>query len=322
MLKAELRAKMFQLDPDWAKVEDILTGDFFGALDYLPRNPFLSCFLERMVALNETARTPELSQVDWSNVKLLFWPRVQLDEEQVEPDVVVVSNRWTIVIEVKLDSGLGVRQPWREYQAGQSIAREHGLPNHAVYYLVVARSKLDVGRTFGDHELEKREELLSRTLYLYWWQAAALIDFWHTDKIDGPPLEAGQTRLMEDLAASLRRRRSILFAGFTFPSITNVVQRLDDVFCPPAFVGFLRSSIVRVGAPSQLVFLNRFDGFLKRMGSTAVGRSMHLSQFVGFAKKTPTVYSPSSPIFASTPFNSFLYNAPASLATRVWYSSS
>ena len=123
MLKAELRAKMFQLDPDWAKVEDILTGDFFGALDYLPRNPFLSCFLERVVVLNETARTPELSQVDWSNVKLLFWPRVQLDEEQVEPDVVVVSNRWTIVIEVKLDSGLGVRQPWREYQAGQSIAR-------------------------------------------------------------------------------------------------------------------------------------------------------------------------------------------------------
>ncbi len=38
MLKAELRAKMFQLDPDWAKVEDILTGDLFGALDYLPRN--------------------------------------------------------------------------------------------------------------------------------------------------------------------------------------------------------------------------------------------------------------------------------------------
>ena len=156
MLKAELRAKMFQLDPDWAKVEDILTGDFFGALDYLPRNPFLSCFLERVVALNETARTPELSQVDWSNVKLLFWPRVQLDEEQVEPDVVVVSNRWTIVIEVKLDSGLGVRQPWREYQAGQSIARKHGLPSHAVYYLVrgkrrtwVRRAERDAGKRAG-----------------------------------------------------------------------------------------------------------------------------------------------------------------------------
>ena len=322
MLKAELRAKMFQLDPDWAKVEDILTGDFFGALDYLPRNSFLSCFLERVVALNETARTPELSQVDWSNVKLLFWPRVQLDEEQVEPDVVVVSNRWTIVIEVKLDSGLGVRQPWREYQAGQSIARKHGLPSHAVYYLVVARSKLDVGQTFADHELEKREELLSRTLYLCWWQAAALIGSWHAGQIEGPSLEAGQTRLMEDLAASLRRRRSILFAGFTFPDITNVVQRLDGVFCPPVFVGFLRSPIVRVSAPSPRVFLNRFDGFLKRVGSTAFGGSMHLSQFRGFAKKTPTVYAPSSPIFASTPSNSFLHNAPASLATRVWYSSS
>ena len=58
MLKAELRAKMFQLDPGWASVEDILTGDFFGALDYLPRVPFLSRFLERVVALNETVLPP------------------------------------------------------------------------------------------------------------------------------------------------------------------------------------------------------------------------------------------------------------------------
>ena len=301
MLKAELRAKMFQLDPGWASVEDILTGDFFGALDYLPRLPFLSRFLERVVALNETPRSPELSEVDWSKVTLLFWPRVQLGEEQVEPDVVIVSDRWTIVIEVKLDSGLGVHQPWREYQAGLSIAHRHGLSSHAVYYLVVARSKLDVGQTFADHESEKREELLSRTLFLCWWQAAVLIDSWHTGQSEGPSLEAGQTRLIADLVASLRRRRSILFAGFTFPNIMNVMQRLDGVFCPPAFLGFLRSTVVRVIDPSQLVFLN---------------------QFGGFSKKAPTVYTPSSPIFASTPFNSFLHHAPASLATRVWSSSS
>ncbi len=322
MLKAELRAKMFQLDPDWARVEDILTGDFFGALDYLPRDPYLSCFLERVVALNETALLPDLSQIDWSSVALLIWPGVQLDEEQVEPDVVVVSNRWTIVIEVKLDSGLSVQQPWREYQAGQSIAREHGLPSHAVYYLIVARSKPDVGQTFADHEPEKREELLSRTLFLCWWQAAALIDSWHASQVDGPSLEAGQTRLMADLVASLRRRRSILFAGFTFPSTTDVMQRLNGVFCPPAFVGFLRSSIVRVSAPSQRVFLNRFDGFLKRAGSTAFGRSMHLSRFGGFIKTAPTVSAPSPPIFASTSFNGFLHHAPAGLATQVWGSSS
>ncbi len=311
---------MFQLDPEWARVEDILTGDFFGALDYLPRQPFLSRFLEGVVALNETPRSPDLPQVDWSRVTLLFWPRVQLDDEQVEPDVVVVSNCWTIVIEVKLDSGLGARQPWREYRAGQSIAREHGLPGHAVYYLVVARSRLDVGQTFANDELDERRELLSRTLFLCWWQVAAMVDSWKGDQIEGP-LGAEQARLIQDLVESLRRRRSILFSGFSFPNLMRVLRSPDGVFCPPAFVGFLRAFLARASAPGDLVFLNRFDGFMKRAGRTSVGRCMHVSRFRGLATTELVVVAPSSAIFAPTPFNRFLYRAPACLATRVWHSS-
>ena len=159
MLKAELRAKMFQLDPGWASVEDILTGDFFGALDYLPRVPFLSRFLERVVALNETPRSPELSEVDWSKVTLLFWPRVQLGEEQVEPDVVIVSDRWTIVIEVKLDSGLGVHQPWREYQAGLSIAHRHGV---VAPLWLRAKCASCSGRGMFDHEVSQAQPVQAR----------------------------------------------------------------------------------------------------------------------------------------------------------------
>lgn len=39
MLKAQLRSKIYALASEWQEMEDILTGDFFGALDYPPRQP-------------------------------------------------------------------------------------------------------------------------------------------------------------------------------------------------------------------------------------------------------------------------------------------
>ncbi len=106
MLKTQLHSKIFQFDPAWQNIEDILTGDFFGTLDYLPRKSFLCDFITYIVSLNPDVQTPCLDGVDWDLVKILFWPRTYTDEESAEPDVVIVSNKWILVIEVKLMSGL------------------------------------------------------------------------------------------------------------------------------------------------------------------------------------------------------------------------
>src|ERR1043166_5388660 len=156
MLKAQLRSKIFRLEIPWHDVEDILTGDFFGALDYLPRVPFLRDFVRRIVDLNSCSLSPTLEGVAWDEIELVLWPRLAVDDEQVEPDVLIVSNKWVLVVEVKLESGLGHRQPWREYIVGKEAARERGLPVDAVYYILITTRSVDVGATFSANESANR----------------------------------------------------------------------------------------------------------------------------------------------------------------------
>ena len=58
-------------------------------------------------SLNPDVQTPPIDDVDWDSLKLIFWPRIYTDEEKAEPDIVLISNKWILVVEVKLQSGLG-----------------------------------------------------------------------------------------------------------------------------------------------------------------------------------------------------------------------
>jgi hypothetical protein len=175
MLKAELWSKMSQLDPAWRDIEDILTSDFFGVLDYLPRRSFLASFVSHTASLNPNVKTPVIEDVDWDRSEILFWPHLHAHEEIAEPDVVIVTDKWVLVIEVKLESGLGDRQPWREYMVGRKIAEDHGVPGDCVYYLIVARTRLDIAPFFRSTESEKLDELRLRTSYMKWHEAVALV---------------------------------------------------------------------------------------------------------------------------------------------------
>jgi len=169
MLKTQLKSKIQQVYPKWRDIEDLLTGDFFGVLDYLPREPYLKSFFAWVFQLNEQVVAPDLNDVDWDSVELSFWPMKHLQDESTEPDLVIVSNKWVFIIEVKLLSGLGTDQLWREYMVGKELAAERGLSSVSVYLLTVALSRLDIGKTFKQSEHAKRKELLERTFQLRWW---------------------------------------------------------------------------------------------------------------------------------------------------------
>ena len=65
MLKAQLKSKIFQLSSKWRENEDILTGDFFGVLDYLPRNPYLCKFMaEALLDIEKAGGTAKISSFE------------------------------------------------------------------------------------------------------------------------------------------------------------------------------------------------------------------------------------------------------------------
>lgn len=263
MLKAQLHSKIFQLDSSWRDIEDLLTGDFFGALDYLPRDPFLRSLLLRVAELNPDKRPPKDCGEAWNNVELIFWPMISTGDEIAEPDVLIISENWVIVVEVKLDSGLGSRQPWREYCVGKEIAKERGIPKESVYYLLVTRDTPDVESTFASDKLVERDELLPKTFYLRWSQVISLVDSWNRLDLDSIVISSENSRLLIDLLNVLRLRRVFVFSGFAFANQNHVDLPLSQWFCPPRFQGFLGGCHSPIDQ-SVGVFLSQFSGFVMR----------------------------------------------------------
>ena len=313
MLKAQLKSKISQLDSEWMKNEDILTGDFFGVLDYLPRNPYLYRFISYIVSLNPDVHTPSTDGVDWDSTEIKFWPRTSADDENAEPDIVMLSNKWIVVVEVKLQSDFGDTQPWREYVVGQKIAKERSIPADSVYYLVLARKRLDIAPTFKSDEIESLRELRARTNYLKWHEAVALIESWLRADSAEYVLAPEHERMLTDLFKAMRKRRAIAFSGFTFANMALTTIPASSVFCPPWFTGFQCQAPETQPAADTVFLGSRHAGFV--VSCPEVGfleRPVFLpEQFGGFIRNSQILAQTCDDVFFTWQFTGFLHTAPA-----------
>jgi len=313
MLKAQLKSKISQLDSRWRENEDILTGDFFGILDYLPRNPYLCKFISYIASLNPDVQTPAIDGVDWDNSEIMFWPRMSTDEENAEPDIVIVSDKWVVVIEVKLQSNFRYKQPWREYVVGCKIAQEHSIPVDSVYYLVLARKRLDIAPTFKADEKEQLNELAARTHYLKWHEVVALVESWLRGASGECALMAEHERMLTDLFKAMRKRRAIAFSGFAFANMASIGIATDSIFCPPRFTGFLYQT-PGIQPAEETVFLSSCHaGFITLCPDVDIlEQPIFLSnRFGGFARNLQTITTTYDSVFFASPFVGFLNTAPA-----------
>lgn len=239
-------------------------------------------------------------------------------EEAAEPDLLILSNRWIIVVEVKLESGLGVDQPWREYCVGKGIAQERGLPDQSVFYWLVSRQRLNVEGTFISTMERGREDLFAKTSHLLWHQAVALIERWlKSGDLDAPP-RAEHHRLLLDLLNALRRRRTIAFSGFAFINQDDVFAIQEKFFCPFRFSGFLARERHHLIAPAELShFLSGFEGFLSAAATCPImnERLFVPDNFAGFGAALPAVAASAEPLLRSDPFLGLLNDCPECLAT-------
>lgn len=312
MLKTELHSKLNVSHLcRWQDCEDILTGDFFGVLDYLPRQPYLRDFLAGLESLNEGEGRFELDRVDWKNTEMLFWPRGLGHDDSTEPDVILVSNRWVIVVEAKVGSGFGESQPWREYMVGRQIATDRGLPRDGVYYVVVSRAVLHEAQVLDGLTAHDRAELEPRTLWFRWLDAVKLVEGWLRRHGSGEWQAAeNETRMLGDLLGALRRRRTLAYCGFSFPHHQLVQESRPPIFCPPSFSGFLGRDSTKCGSPPSTGFLARFQGFLRDASPPAVAMgSVWLWRFRGFVRTAEPARAPSGAILCSGGFKGFVNDA-------------
>jgi hypothetical protein len=91
--------------------EDILTSNVFSFLKYSDREIFLFQFL-RLVGL-------EISKEEALKTEFYFWPSFSTDRTQ--PDVVIISGSYYLLIEAKYHSGFGQETVFKKHQLEREI---------------------------------------------------------------------------------------------------------------------------------------------------------------------------------------------------------
>lgn len=149
MLIAEIRRKLIDLedlDPEEGDIltqlrtmlketkEDLLTSDVFGALKYLPRNPYLNEVFNAIAERNPHSlgfkKAIEKIKSKTESFDFHFWPSyptpVGFSATTTEPDVQISGSKILIFIEAKLHSTFSEYQIERELSVGleQSKGKE------------------------------------------------------------------------------------------------------------------------------------------------------------------------------------------------------
>ena len=101
---AEINKKL--RDTGIERLEDELTGNFFGNIRYLSFNKGLKQILKNCIYPKELSEAFECVDADDWSEKIIFWPKYPHEEKWIEPDVLLDFDDITIFIEVKYNSGL------------------------------------------------------------------------------------------------------------------------------------------------------------------------------------------------------------------------
>jgi len=294
MLIAEIRKKLADLDEKdapganhaadllGAAKEDLLTADLFGALKYLPRDPYLSTVLRMLADANGRAEAyhrhlPSLLD-SAETMSFRFWPSCrtppQLPGAVTEPDVMLSNDKYVFLVEAKLGSGFGRLQIERELfialEDGKASAREAFLllvtgagspPRFRIEdtrvdvhdYLAQSRLRRDIASDVAGI-LEANAD---RALWISWQGLFNALRTGHAQFCERAPNEAWVSRcndMMLDLGELMLMRGVRPFGGFP----------RNPPRIPPRSRVFLAESITR------RMCRNGFGGFGRTLTDAAV----------------------------------------------------
>jgi hypothetical protein len=238
MLIAEIRRKLLDLDdvPEEgddgiAKVrellstakEDLLTSDVFGALKYLPRDPYLRAVLAGIAKCSQSHLLAQVvEQLSWDTVyKFSFWPSYPtpagIPGAVTEPDVELSGPALRIFFEAKLHSGLGKHQVARQLLIGLQQA------GSSQFFLVVVTAGLAKPRDLrtvpapDEIPVEVRRQLqenMDRVLWINWSRLMNCIEAATAEiSIGNPALATYCKEIVSDLSELMHMRGLGAFHG-------------------------------------------------------------------------------------------------------------
>lgn len=277
MLIAEIRRKLIDLedlDPEEGDVleqlrtmlketrEDLLTSDLFGALKYLPRNPYLNEVLNAIAERNPHSvhfkKVVENLGSKIESFNFHFWPSYPtptgFSSTITEPDVQISGSDILIFIESKLHSTFGEYQIERELAVGleQSKSREFFLilvtlsttvPSISVeghrFNVLDYLKNLSPSSKIPEHIANQLKSNFDRVLYISW---QAVLTALYTANNQHKPSESINpetirrcTDLIEDLKQLMLMRGIQPFNGFSSIVIrkAKTVIEFPILFCIP-----------------------------------------------------------------------------------------
>ncbi|GFP18532.1 hypothetical protein HKBW3S03_00037 [Candidatus Hakubella thermalkaliphila] len=253
MYAAELHGKV---PSGITRMEDILASNVFSFFKYANREIFLKGYLDRLGF--------KISSQEAIEAELIFWPRY---EEKTEPDLVILTGNYYLLIEAKYLSDFGGEtektkaQLTREIEGGMLEAR-----NYNKNFRLIA---ITADYIYKKNKFKSVPECFSH--YLTWTNWQQVSSFLNDILNNNLNLTRHEREFALDLYKLLDRKNLRGFKGFAILNASvSFLERLDRIFFEAktarfrgAFIGFLNS----LSLPETLYYCRRSIFFSHRQSN-------------------------------------------------------
>ncbi len=148
--------------------EDSFTSSVFGLLKYLPTKLFWEILSNAIIDANPDFEDAEIKVID-------FWPKWDVktkdenslidNEHFVEPEVIIETNKFNLVIEAKLKNNKQDKNQWINEIEAYKLEYEDKAPNSLLYFLAIDGSNISSNefKEFAVQENTINVEILKTT---------------------------------------------------------------------------------------------------------------------------------------------------------------
>ncbi len=143
--KLKIRKDNIEVQYNMSPSEDSFTSSVLGLLKYLPTKLFWDILSNAIIEANPNFEDAEIEAMD-------FWPKWDIktkvenslidNDKFVEPEVIIETNKFNLIIEAKLKNNEQEKQQWINEIEAYKLEYENKAPNNLLYFLAIDGSNI------------------------------------------------------------------------------------------------------------------------------------------------------------------------------------